>query len=215
MSISITVVTSVVSVCGLLWAETSGHHSWSWLFKPIAAACFIALGLQAGALDSSYGQILLAGLVACWFGDVFLIPNKDLSFLIGLGSFLVGHLLYAAAFTQLSGATTPMLVSMPPATLLALLSLRWMWGHLPADMKIPVICYVTVISTMLVCAANAWDSELRWWILGGAWGFALSDIAVARQQFVRPGAINRLWGTPLYFGSQMVLAYTPFLLAVD
>ena len=34
----------------------------------------------------------------------------------------------------------------------------------------------------------------------------LSDLAVARQQFVQPSRWNGLWGTPLYFLSQMVLA---------
>ena len=43
-------------------------------------------------------------------------------------------------------------------------------------------------------------------VLTGAWGFALSDIAVARQQFVKPARSNGLWGTPLYFLSQMLIA---------
>ena len=45
-------------------------------------------------------------------------------------------------------------------------------------------------------------------VLAGAWGFAISDLAVARDQFVTPGYQNRLWGLPLYFGSQMLLAYS-------
>ena len=36
--------------------------------------------------------------------------------------------------------------------------------------------------------------------------FALSDLAVARNQFVAPGPANGLWGTPLYFVSQLLLA---------
>jgi hypothetical protein len=40
----------------------------------------------------------------------------------------------------------------------------------------------------------------------GAWGFAVSDLAVARQQFVQTSQLNGLWGTPLYFLSQMLLA---------
>jgi hypothetical protein len=34
---------------------------------------------------------------------------------------------------------------------------------------------------------------------------------VARDQFVAPGYKNRLWGLPLYFGSQMLLAWSPAL----
>ena len=43
-------------------------------------------------------------------------------------------------------------------------------------------------------------------ILAGAWGFAISDLAVARRQFVKRSIVNGLWGTPLYFGSQLLLA---------
>ena len=43
-------------------------------------------------------------------------------------------------------------------------------------------------------------------IIGGAWAFAISDLAVARRQFLQPSRWNGVWGTPLYFLSQMVLA---------
>ncbi len=42
----------------------------------------------------------------------------------------------------------------------------------------------------------------------GALGFAASDLAVAREQFVRPGSINKLWGLPVYYLSQLALAWT-------
>ncbi len=101
----ITLGVSFGAVAGLLWAEVSDRQRWLWLFKPLAAACFIVLALQAGTLESDYGRYLLVGLLLCWCGDVFLIPASDKSFLFGLGSFLLGHLLYAISFLQLKSVS--------------------------------------------------------------------------------------------------------------
>ena len=79
-------------------------------------------------------------------------------------------------------------------------------------MRLPVLAYVGVISTMLVAASATWGTAPGPLILIGAWGFALSDLAVARHQFVRPGFVNRLWGLPLYYAAQLALAATPTLL---
>ena len=43
-------------------------------------------------------------------------------------------------------------------------------------------------------------------MVAGAVLFAVSDISVARDQFVRPAFINRLWGLPLYYAAQLLLA---------
>ena len=42
----------------------------------------------------------------------------------------------------------------------------------------------------------------------GAFGFALSDVSVARDRFVEPAFANGAWGLPAYFASQCVIAYT-------
>ena len=205
------VVAASVCVGGLLWAELSDRRGFSWLFKPLSAACFIWLAWIAGAAHNQYGVWLLCGLAACWVGDVLLIPDHQGSFLAGLGSFLVGHLLYGIAFLHLPVNAYGALVAAPLVLALAALSWRWLHPHVPGDMKIAVAAYITVISAMLLCAAAVANTAAGLWIVAGALGFAVSDLAVARQQFVNATASNRLWGTPLYFGSQMVLAWTPAL----
>ncbi len=184
-----------------------------WVSKPLASACFIALALHCGALDSAFGRWLLAGLVLCTAGDVFLIAHHDKAFLAGLSSFLLGHLLYVVAFLQLPLNLTAMLVSLAPAIALAVFSLRWLWPHLPENMQLAVLAYIGVICSMLLMAGSTWGSGPGLLVLMGAWGFAISDLAVARNQFVQPGFSNRLWGLPLYFGSQLLLAYSVSLSA--
>ena len=205
--IGIILVTAALCVAGMLWSEQRQPRL-EWLFKPLASLCFIALALQAGALDSAFGQWLLVGLILCMAGDVLLIPVNDRCFLAGLGSFLAGHLLYSVAFLQLPVNTSTMLMGLVPALLLAVFSLRWLWPHVPRPMQYPVLAYIAVICSMLLLAGGTLGSGPGIFILVGAWGFAISDLAVARNQFVARGMINRYWGIPLYFSSQMLLAYS-------
>ena len=110
---------STVCVCATVWAETRERRALTWLFKPMAATCFIWLAWLAGAPHSNYGNWLLLGLACCWLGDVLLIPDGKRSFLAGLTSFLLGHLFYGVAFLQLPGSTAAALLALPPVLALA------------------------------------------------------------------------------------------------
>jgi hypothetical protein len=45
-------------------------------------------------------------------------------------------------------------------------------------------------------------------VLLGAVMFYASDLSVARDRFVKRGFLNRVWGLPLYYAAQLVLAST-------
>jgi uncharacterized membrane protein YhhN len=79
-------------------------------------------------------------------------------------------------------------------------------------MRLPVLAYIAVISAMMLVSTGSWSTAAGLFIIAGAWGFGFSDLAVARNQFVKPDPVNRLRGLPLYYGAQMLLAYTPVLL---
>ena len=199
-------VLSAASVTGLVLSDFAHYRAGRYLCKPLAAAAFIWLALALGATHSGYGMWLLAGLVSCALGDLLLMPDQRRSFVAGLAAFLCGHLLYALAFLQVGTNLDAALLGSPAALILLVCTLRWLLPHLDAGMKLPVLAYIAVITAMLVTAFTTLGHGAGTLIIAGAWGFALSDIAVARQQFVRPGRINGIWGTPLYFGSQMLLA---------
>ena len=195
-----------IAIPALVISDLRGFRAGRFLFKPLAASAFIWLALSLGATDSLYGQWLLAGLVFCLMGDLLLMPDHAGSFLAGLCAFLIGHLLYVIAFLQLGDAWKIMLLAAVPALLLLVLSTRWLMPHVPTEMKLPVRSYIVVITGMLLAAGLTGNQPAGLLVITGAWGFALSDLAVARQRFVLPAPVNGLWGTPLYFGSQMLLA---------
>lgn len=201
-----------VAVAGLLWAEYRGSHRGVWFTKPVASLAFIGAGLAAGALNSTYGQLILVGLVLCLLGDVLLIPReRPAVFRAGVFAFLLGHVAYSVAFL-----TQPLdafgLVG--GAILLAVVVggvLRWLASSLPADMVWPVRIYVVVIGVMSTLACGVSAAGGPWAVAVGALAFTASDISVARDRFVRPAFPNRAWGLPLYYGAQLLLAATPAL----
>ena len=195
-----------IAVPALVASDFKQFRTGRFLFKPLAALAFIWLALALGATQSVYGQWLLAGLLCCLLGDLLLMPDHSGSFLAGLFAFLTGHLLYMVAFAQLGDTWQIMILTGVPALLLLVLAARWLLPHVPQPMKIPVSCYIVVITGMLLAAGLTGDQRAGVLVIAGAWGFALSDLAVARQRFVKPARVNGLWGTPLYFGSQMLIA---------
>lgn len=199
---------SCAAVLGLVLADSRQWRAGRYLCKPLAAVAFLWLATAYGTPQSAYGLWLLAGLVLCAVGDLLLMPDDERSFLAGLVAFLCGHLAYAAAFLQLPANTTGLAISALPALALLVIAVRWFGPHLERGMKIPVALYTLVITAMLLCAGLSAGHPLGPWIIIGAWGFAFSDLAVARQQFVQDSPRNGLWGTPLYFFSQMLLAYS-------
>ena len=86
-------------------------------------------------------------------------------------------------------------------------TLRWLDPHLPPDMRVPVRVYMVVIAAMVAAAVgtSAASGDLR--IAAGAIAFAVSDLSVARDRFVRPSFTNVAWGLPLYYVAQVVLAF--------
>lgn len=197
------VAVTALGVIGLLGAERSGSPARR-IAKPTASAGFIAVALAAGAADSSFGRWVLVALVLSALGDVLLL--EEAGFLAGLASFLVAHLAFAGAFL-VRGIAIPGLLAVLPLGVFCGLIVRWLWPHLSHRMRAPVAAYAVAISVMGVLAAATAAADWDWRIPLGAAFFIVSDVAVARQTFVHPAFSNRLWGLPLYYGGQLLLAW--------
>ena len=193
----------------LLAAEQRRAQRAVWLAKPLASTGFVALALARGAGASGYGRLVLAALVLGWLGDVLLIPKgAKRAFAAGLASFLLGHLAFAVAFVVRGVAAGWLAGGALGAAAVALPISRWLLPHVPERLRLPVRAYVLVISAMVACASGAFGATRDGVLLAGALGFFLSDLAVARERFVAKGFTNKLWGLPLYYGAQLLLAWT-------
>jgi uncharacterized membrane protein YhhN len=201
------------AVTGLLWAERRGSRTGLWLTKPVASLAFVWAALAMGALETTYGQLVLLGLVLCLLGDLLLIPlERPTIFKAGVFAFLAGHVAYSAAF--LTRPLEPLGLAVAAALLAVVLLgvLRWLGSSLPPDMVGPVRTYMLVIGFMSALACGVTAAGGPWAIAAGALAFTASDISVARDRFVRHEFLNRAWGLPLYYAAQLMIATTPALI---
>ncbi len=197
----------IVALAGLLWAEDSDSQTLKWWTKPLASAAFVGIALAGGAREYPYGQAILVGLLLSMLGDILLIPAGAVpAFQLGAASFLAGHVAYCFAFVWRGIALAPTLQAGVLVAAVAVAVLWWLIQVVPDGMRTLVFAYVAVISTMLALAAGTYAAHGNAYIVVGALMFYVSDLSVARDRFVGEHIFNRLWGLPLYYGGQILLA---------
>lgn len=204
------ILVCAMGVAGLLVAEWRRSQGGKWLTKPVASLAFVATALASGALETIYGELILLGLLLSLLGDVLLIPEgRPRIFRAGVLAFGSGHGAFAAAFLS-QPLSLPWLAVSGAALAAALFAVwRWLQPTLPADMRRSVAAYLGVIGVMsaLACAVAGAGGPVT--VAVGALAFTASDVAVARDRFVRHEFSNRAWGLPLYYGAQLLLALSP------
>lgn len=203
---AVAITFTVVFAAALVWTEVRGS-SQARVFKMLASTGFIAIALSVDGMSSVYGRLVLLALALSWIGDLLLTYASRPAFFGGLVAFLLGHVAYVFAFGVLG--IDPWLAGVATIVLIVVGAGLWRWlrPHV-GDMMGPVVAYVFVITVMVVAAVGALGDGATAIIPVGAVLFYLSDIAVARNQFVAPGIANRLVGLPLYYLAQILLAST-------
>lgn len=194
------------AVAALLRADRAGWAVGRAVFKTSAASAFVALAWVLGGPDTAYGRTVLLALALGWVGDVALLSRREAAFLGGLGAFLCSHAVYALAFAWAGLDTGTAALALLPAAAVAAGVWRWLGPRLRGPMRPAVALYVAVILLMCAAAAGHARASGHAGVLVGALLFAVSDLAVARDRFIAPGLVNRLWGWPTYFAAQLLLA---------
>lgn len=201
-------ILTLTALAGLLVGEARGDGRWVSLWKPLASCGFLGLAIAAGALESAYGRAMLAALALAWVGDVLLISREPGGFLAGLAAFLVAHLTYAGAFVVRGPSWGWVVAAVVLLAVPYFLVDRWLSPHVKPSLRGLVRTYMAAISLMLALACGLLSAGHNPVIFVGALAFYLSDLAVARDRFVRPSFVNRLWGLPLYYAAQVLLAWS-------
>jgi len=130
-----------------------------------------------------------------------------IGFIAGMAAFATGHIIYVFAFLEhglMFGAVLnekpiglPVSITLMISGITALYFIR----KASKDMRIPIVVY-TVIIGIMVSASFLTKID----IIMAAIMFAVSDMFVARDRFIKPDPKNALAITPLYFGAQALFA---------
>ena len=176
------------------------------LVKALPIAMLAMNALSSGgsvSLPLGLGLLLSAG------GDVLLDlqdANADL-FPLGLGCFLLAHIAYIFWMRRAFNSLGHSLLFGLAFTLLPIVMLRVLWFGLPADLRVPVGVYATVIALMGYQAATAHAPPE---LLRGALIFLLSDTILAVNEFgpreLRTPSVAKLLVMITYYAAQSMLA---------
>ena len=198
-------------ILALLITELCQDRRAQFFFKPLAAFGFVILALQFGALESTYGQFILAGLVACAVGDVFLLARKSQKlFIAGMAAFAIGHIIYSFGFINHGFEYDAAMRGKDNFAMVSILGFLCLAGSVyiiprtTRDMRVPVIIYSIIITTMCVLAALTNNRA----IILAALLFATSDYFVGMDRFIDPKKYWAILITPLYFGAQALFAFS-------
>ncbi|MFE7479689.1 lysoplasmalogenase [Streptomyces sp. NPDC057552] len=153
-------------------------------------------------------RLLVVALLFGWGGDVFLLADNDLAFLLGMGSFALGHVCYLTLFGRDrdrgrdGGRARASLVTAIGYVLVLAVFLVLIWSDLPAELRVPVAGYSVLLTAM------AWRAGVlgRYAAAGGAL-FLLSDalIATGIAEWPRLPAPD-FWVMLTYIAAQLLLA---------
>lgn len=180
-------VAAAASALAAIWLERGERrHRAFYALKPLTTLLLIALAAAGTDPAGRYAQLVLLGLALSLLGDVCLMFRGERWFLGGLGSFLLAHIAFIAAFLQ--GVAQ---VSLPGWLALVVLgAIAMMIVLLPRAgiLKAPVLVYCAVLVAMVFAAAArhaALGGTAATLALAGALVFMLSDASLGVRQFVR------------------------------
>lgn len=202
----ITVIVCLVAAIFLVVAEYQKWPIRRAIFKIIASSAFVMIALQLGATTTTYGRLILAALLLSWVGDVLLLSRQNRIFLLGIASFLLSHIAFSIAFATRPLNIPALIAGFAMMSCIGIFMLLWLWRHLQNFYRVAVTAYVVAIFAMCSFAIALSAASGNWILATGALAFAASDISVARDRFVSPGFVNRVWGLPLYYAAQITLA---------
>jgi uncharacterized membrane protein YhhN len=199
-------VAALLTIVSAPWAL---DQPWmNFVFKPLTTVLIIALAWPRGRDTPVLRRRVLAGLVLSLGGDVALLWPRQ-GFLPGLVCFLLAHLAYLAAFTQvqrLAARAGPFLLYAAVAGVV----LAALWPGIPGGLRGPVVAYVLCLGAMAAQAAVLWrqaphDAARRRLALGGAL-FLASDALLASNRFAQPLPLASLWILATYWSAQACIA---------
>lgn len=171
----------------------TGHENLDLYLKP-ALVPLLGFGVYFHRKFPSK-NILLSALLFSWIGDVILLfaDIAEIYFILGLLAFLIAHLSYCVLFNkQIIGEIQINKILFAVGSLVIAFYLTAMILVLIprlGELKIPVIIYAAVISTMLLFAFNGyliWKKPGALYIFLGAVAFVASDSILAFDKFYAP-----------------------------
>jgi uncharacterized membrane protein YhhN len=186
------------------WAVEVGNQRLEWLCKPTALVALTGAAIALRPDEFDVKVVFVVGLLLSLAGDVFLMLPKD-RFLPGLISFFLAHVAYVVGFALRGPEPLLLLVGLVVVAVGVALIGRPLVQRVrageQAEMAVPVMAYMGVISLMVVFAIGTGNP----FGIVGALLFYASDATLGWNRFVRETSHGRLAVMVTYHLGQLFL----------
>lgn len=193
--------------------------------KPFLLSSLILVYVSVIKPWSIFSGYFIAGLACSMAGDILLmlLPTAGAQFFIyGLLAFLCAHISYILAFSTYARQQGAHYLKQAPWVLVPFLlffvGITWWWKDELGALKIPVIAYSAVITSMGIAAVNLRlvMTKVRYrGLVAGALLFILSDtlIAIGKFKAVLPG--GHIWVMLTYISAQALIVWSALEMGSD
>ena len=187
-----------------------GNENIHALIKPFVVPSIAFYFLSKEVIKYKAGKYLVMVLLFSWLGDILLIFDSSLHFLLGLFSFLMAHFFYILIF---SSYTMPFKIRVTHMVIIlfflviATFILQAVWNR-TGNLQVPVLIYTIIISVMGVTATFNTIENGDYHSLFGALLFIISDALIAFNTFhsISVEGLNfPLLIMLTYIGAQLIL----------
>ncbi|WP_436736321.1 lysoplasmalogenase [Streptomyces sp. BBFR102] len=174
----------------------AGHPELHLAVKPLLLSVLAAWAAVRGG-----PPLLIAAAVFGWGGDTLLRFEDDTAFLLGMGSFAVGHVCYLFLFARYGSAPRRALPLGAAYAAALVLLVALLWPGLPAGLRLPVAAYSLLLTAMAFGALRLGAATA----VGGLL-FLLSDALIAMDiaEWNTP-APHDFWVMSTYLAAQYLL----------
>lgn len=210
---------ALIALCAIcvgmyLYTETIGKKVAALICKALASLCFVLIGFICGN-GSLSSRLIICGLVFGFIADI--LVNLRYTFkkkgqmlhLIGIISFLIGHILYLSVAVSISDNP---LISLVAGIIISIFLMLWMYKRISVSvvLKIVGIIYIGAIVLLNTAAIGnmiAMQSSFTCIFALGAVFFLVSDILLILNTFgAKPKRSIRIIHLSLYYLGQVLIA---------
>lgn len=175
------------------------HDLRAW-FILAASTGFVATAIAGGALATTHGRLIVAGLALCWVGDM----TGPINFVGGALAFLFAHVFLIGGFISQGPIRRHVAITAGVALLVSGSSFIWIYPHIHPGHLPLILSYMLIISTMVAFAGGI--ITINRITLVAAIIFYASDFFLACSKYIPHTPVNELYYGPLYYTACILFA---------
>ncbi len=217
MSSYLLVIPAVLSVFAVITGHTRSTGR-EFVKTATTLSLFTIVVLQGTATGWSGFTVPFAVSLLCASAADYLLAtqHREWYFRAGLFGFLIAYGIYGVVLHMAAGLS--LLSAGVSVAMLAILVIQYRTlPNLPADLRVPVVIYMVVVSHLVVAGgayANAvfgTDPGVAVLVIAAVLGIYISDSFIAHNLFRQPLKNDELWILPSYFAAQICMTWVVLL----